>query len=378
MTVATVIPLVDLKAAHAEVADEIGAGFDRVLADGAFIKGAEVTAFEREFAAFCGVSHCVGVANGTDAIELALRAIGLPEGADVVLPANTFVATAEAIVRAGGRPVFADVDPGHLLLDPACAARALGADTAALVPVHLYGQLAPMKALAGAAATRGIAIVEDAAQAHGAAAWGSPAGSFGVAAATSFYPGKNLGAYGDAGAVVTSSAEVARSVRLLGDHGSERKYEHLELGFNSRMDALQAVVLRAKLRRLARWNERRRAAAARYHDLLADIDEATLPRTAPGNEHVWHLYVIQVPRRDHVVSHLQEQGIQVAIHYPVPVHLQPPFRRYGYGKGDFPVAEAAASQILSLPLHPHITEEQQLAVAGALRSALRSLGSARS
>ena len=372
MTVGTdAIPLVDLQAAHLEVAEEISGGFRRILASGAFIKGPEVAAFEREYAAFCGIAHCVGVANGTDAIELALRAIGVQAGAEVILPANTFVATAEAIVRAGARPAFADIDPDHLLLDPVSAAKAVSTDTAAMVPVHLYGQLAPMDALATAAGS-GAAIVEDAAQAQGATQGGKPPGSFGLAAGTSFYPGKNLGAYGDAGAVMTDSADLAQRVRLLGDHGSERKYEHVQLGFNSRMDALQAVVLRAKLHRLEEWNERRRQAAARYDDLLAGIDEVILPRTAHGNVHVWHLYVIQVPRRDHVVQVLNEMGVRAAIHYPVAVHLQPPFRGYGYGPGDFPVAEAAADHIVSLPLYPHITVAQQQMVADALRRALRA------
>lgn len=364
------IPLVDLKAAHAEVADEIDSGIRRVLADTAFIKGPEVAAFEREFAEFCGAAHCVGVANGTDAIELALRAVDVPADGEVILPANTFVATAAAVVRAGARPVFADVDREHLLLDPVAAARAVGPGTAAVVPVHLYGQLAPMKALADAIRMDGFAVIEDAAQSHGATQDGSPAGTWGLAAATSFYPGKNLGAYGDAGAVVTSSADIARKVRLLGDHGSERKYVHAELGFNSRMDAVQAVVLRAKLSRLADWNERRRRAAARYHELLADVDDVELPETAPGNVHAWHLYVVQVPRRDRVLEAMHNLGVQAAIHYPVPIHLQPAFRGYGYGPGDFPVAEAAAARILSLPLYPHITPDQQRVVADALRRAL--------
>jgi dTDP-4-amino-4,6-dideoxygalactose transaminase len=370
MTQMSTIPLVDLHAAHAEVADEIAAGFGRVLSNSAFIKGAEVAAFEREFASFCATAHCVGVANGTDAIELALRATGLPVGAEVVLPANTFVATAEAVVRAGGRPVFADVDPDYLLLDPLCVSKAINPQTAAIIPVHLYGQLAPLEALTEVAEPRGVVLIEDAAQAHGATQAGRAAGAVSAAAATSFYPGKNLGAYGDAGAVLTNSGDIARRARLLGDHGCERKYEHSELGFNSRMDALQAVVLLAKLSRLAKWNELRRQAAARYTELLSDIDGITLPRIAPGNVHVWHLYVIQVPRRNQVIKVLNDHGIQAAIHYPVPVHLQPAFRAYGYGPGAFPVAEAAAERILSLPLYPHITANQQLSIAKTLRLAL--------
>jgi dTDP-4-amino-4,6-dideoxygalactose transaminase len=368
------VPFVDLAAAHAEVAQEVSDGFQRVLSATAFVKGPEVAGFEREYAEFSGVQHCVGVANGTDAIELAVRAVGLPDGGEVIMPANTFVATAEAVVRAGARPAFADVDPDHLLLDPVSVAKVISPSTAMVLPVHLFGQLAPMDALSELAAGRGIPLIEDAAQAQGATQNGRQPGWASTAAATSFYPGKNLGAYGDAGAVTTNVPDLDHRVRLLGDHGSERKYEHEILGFNSRMDALQASVLRVKLRRLGDWNERRRQAAARYEELLADLPEVVLPRTAPGNSHIWHLYVIQVPRRDEVLKSLAEQGIGVGIHYPVPVHLQPPFRTYGYGRGDFPVAEAAADRILSLPMYPHITAEQQQVVAAALRGALAAAG----
>lgn len=369
--VMTVIPLVDLQAAHAEVAAEIQVGFDDIISSAAFIKGAVAAAFERDYAAFTGVAHCVGVANGTDALELALRAADVPAGAEVIMPANTFVATAEAVVRAGARPAFADVDPEYLLLDPGSLDATLSQRTGAVIPVHLFGQMAPMAAIADGAAQRGAVIIEDAAQAHGATQRGRPAGSFGLLAGVSFYPGKNLGAYGDAGAVLTASAEHARRVRLLADHGSERRYEHLTIGFNSRLDALQAVVLRAKLRRLAAGNLARQRAASRYAELLADLPKVILPRTAPGNEHVWHLYAIRVPRRDHVLRFLHDEGISAGIHYPVPVHLQPAFLHLGYRLGDFPVAEAAAGQLLSLPLYPQITQEQQARVADAVRRALR-------
>jgi dTDP-4-amino-4,6-dideoxygalactose transaminase len=367
--VMTAIPLVDLRAAHAQVAAEIQAGFDDVISSTAFVKGEVAAAFERDYAAFTGVAHCVGVANGTDALELALRAAEVPAGAEVIMPANTFVATAEAVVRAGARPTFADVDPDYLLLDPGALQAALSQQTGAVIPVHLFGQMAPMGAVADAAG-RGTVIIEDAAQAHGATQSGRPAGSFGLLAGVSFYPGKNLGAYGDAGAVLTESAEHARRVRLLGDHGSERRYEHVTIGFNSRLDAFQAVVLRAKLRGLAAGNLARRQAASRYDELLAHLPEVILPRTAPGNEHVWHLYAIRVPRRDHVLRCLHDEGIYAGIHYPVPVHLQPAFRHLGYGAGDFPVAEAAAGQLLSLPLYPQITHEQQARVANAVGRAL--------
>jgi dTDP-4-amino-4,6-dideoxygalactose transaminase len=365
-----IIPLVDLRQAHAEVADEIDNSLRAVLADTSFINGPDVAAFEVEYAQFARIAHCVGVANGTDAIELALRAAKIPAGSQVVLPANTFVATAEAVVRAGARPVLTDVDSDYLLMDPSSLAEALGPESAAVVPVHLYGQMAPMNLICELAARHQVVVVEDAAQAQGALQRGRAPGRAGMAAATSFYPGKNLGAYGDAGAVLTESAEVANSIRLLREHGSATKYEHVALGFNSRLDSLQAAVLRVKLRRLAEWNERRRRAAALYHELLADIDELILPRQADGNDHVWHLYVIRVPQRDAVFSLLQELGIQAGIHYPVPVHLQSAFRYLGYRPGDFPVAEAAAASMISLPLHPHLTPGQQHRVAEAVRKAM--------
>ncbi|WP_329489327.1 DegT/DnrJ/EryC1/StrS family aminotransferase [Kitasatospora sp. NBC_01246] len=362
------VPLVDLKAAHAEVEAEVRAGFDRVLATGGYVKGPETAGFEAEYAAFSGARHCVGAANGTDALELALRALDLPPGGGVVLPANTFVATAEAVVRAGLRPVLVDADPDHLLIDPERVADALPG-AVALLPVHLNGQLAPMGPLLELAAGR--PVVEDAAQSQGARQHGRAL--HGLVSATSFYPGKNLGAYGDAGAVVTDDDALAAAVRLIGDHGSGRKYEHERFGFNSRMDALQAVVLRAKLRRLPAWNEARRAAAERYHRLLAGIDGLTPPRTAPGNEHVWHLYAVRIgPGRDRdaVLAALQAAGIGAGVHYPVPVHLQPAFRQLGHGAGAFPVAERAARELLTLPLHPHITAAQQERVVETLAEAL--------
>ncbi|MFB4316857.1 DegT/DnrJ/EryC1/StrS family aminotransferase [Actinomadura sp. 21ATH] len=359
------VPFVDLAAAHAEVEEEVLAGFRRVLAATAFVQGPDVDAFEREYAAFAGAAHCVGVANGTDALELALRALGAGPGSEVVLPANTFVATAEAVVRTGARPVLVDAEPEHLLMDPAAAAKAVGPATAAIVPVHLYGRLAP----AAPFLELGPPVLEDAAQSQGARIAGE--GLFGAIAATSFYPGKNLGAYGDAGAVVTGSAELARTVRLLRDHGSERKYRHEIIGFNSRLDTLQAVVLRAKLRRLAAWNGLRRAAAARYAELLDGVPGLTLPAPA-GEEHVWHLYVVRVTGRDRdeVAGRLAGLGVRCGVHYPVPVHMQPAFRYLGHGPGDFPVAAAAAGEILSLPMFPQITAAQQERVAAALRKIL--------
>lgn len=370
------LPLVDLAAAHAEVAEEIRVGFDRVLAAADFIKGPEVAAFEEEFAAACAVHHCIGVANGTDAVELALRAAGVGPGDAVVLPANTFAATAEAVVRAGARPVLADVDPEYLLIDPAQVAPLLTGDVRALLPVHLHGQPAPMERLLELAEQSGTVLIEDAAQAHGADRHGRPAGSWGRLAATSFYPGKNLGAYGDGGAVLTDSAALAHTVRLLGDHGSTVKYRHERCGFNSRLDTLQAVVLRAKLKRLGSWNDLRRSAAERYAMLLGPLDGVVLPRTMPGNRHVWHVYAVRVRgpgrNRDRVLAALHERGIGAAVHYPVPLHLQPAFAHLGYARGDFPVAERAADELLSLPLFPQISTEQQEWAARALAAALEA------
>jgi len=371
------VPLVDLAAGHAEVAAEVEAGIARVLAACSFVGGPDVAAFEAEFARFTGVAHCVGVGNGTDALEFALRALDLGPGAGVVMPANTFVATAEATVRAGARPVFADVDDEYLLLDPRRAADASAepADVRALLPVHLNGQMAPMGALRALAEARDVFLVEDAAQCQGATQDGLGPGGWGpyAIAGTSFYPGKNLGAYGDGGAVLTGSATYDLIVRELRDHGSSEKYVHTRLGFNSRLDTIQAVVLRAKLARLDVWNERRRAAAARYDALLAGLADVRTPRTAPGNVHVWHLYAARVPERDKVLALLGEAGIGAGVHYPVPVHLQPAFRELGYGRGDFPVAERAAGEILTLPLFPQITVAQQERVVEALAKALGSL-----
>jgi dTDP-4-amino-4,6-dideoxygalactose transaminase len=330
-----------------------------------------VAAFEEEFASFSGVRHCVGVANGTDALELALRALGVGPGDEVVLPANTFIASALAVTRAGGVPVFVDCDPVHHLIDPGAAAARITPRTRALMAVDLYGQVAPFEELEPLCEARGIALVEDAAQSQGARRNGRSAGSFGAAAGTSFYPGKNLGAYGDAGAVLTDRDDLAERVRRLRNYGSEVKYEHPELGFNSRLDSVQAVVLSAKLRRLSGWNELRRAAAARYDALLANVAEVKLPATLPGNEHVWHLYVVAVPERERVLAFLQESGIGAGIHYPLPCHLQGAYADLGYRAGSFPVAEAAAGEILSLPLFPGITAEQQERVVAVLREALR-------
>jgi dTDP-4-amino-4,6-dideoxygalactose transaminase len=368
------IPLVDLAAQHAEVASTVQASWDEILRTTAFINGPAVQNFEAAYAEFAGVEHCVGVSNGTDALELAMRASGISAGDEVILPANSFVATAESIVRLGATPVFVDCDPRYHLIDAALVADRITERTRAIAPVHLYGQMADMRALEEIVEARpDVCLIEDAAQAHGARQEGRAAGAIGVASGTSFYPGKNLGAYGDAGAVLTNSDDVARQVRLMRDHGSGKKYVHETIGWNCRLDALQAAVLSAKLRRLQAWNEARRTAARRYDDLLEGMEHVVRPATLDGNEHVWHLYVVQVPARDDVLAILDAARIGAGIHYPIPIHLQPAFADLASGPGSYPVAEAAAQRILSLPLHPHLTAEQQERVVSTLDRALQKV-----
>jgi dTDP-4-amino-4,6-dideoxygalactose transaminase len=370
MTATAKIPLVDLGAQHRQIADEVARGFEAVFSNTSFILGAQVEAFEKAFAQFVGAKHCIGVANGTDALELAVRAAGIGPGDEVVLPTNTFIATALAVARAGATPVLVDADPVHHLIDVEQAATKITKRTRALMPVHLYGQVAPMEAIQSLAKLHDLVVIEDAAQAQGATRGGVSAGSFGLAAGTSFYPGKNLGAYGDAGAVTTNSDQIAEKVRALRNYGSQIKYHHPETGFNSRLDTLQAVVLAAKLPRLADWNRARREAARRYRELLGGLSGVVLPEAAAGNEHVFHVYVVRVPRRDDVLKKLNAEGIGAGIHYPVPIHLQGAFKQLGHQRGAFPVAEKASDEILSLPMFAEITAEQQERVAAVFRRAL--------
>ena len=363
------VPFLDLAAQQAEIADEVLPVWQAQLESASFIGGPEVDAFEREYAGYIGVEHVVGVSNGTDALELAYRAVGIGPGDEVIMPANTFIATAEAASRIGAVPVFVDVDDDYLLIDPSAVEAAITARTRAIAPVHLFGQTAPVELIAPIAAKHDLVIIEDAAQAQGASSSAGRAGTLGRVAATSFYPGKNLGAAGDAGAVMTSDAEIARLIRTLAAHGSSVKYVHSHVGMNARLDAIQAVVLRAKLRRLDSWNAARRAAADRYAELLADVAGVRLPAVRPGNEDVWHLYVVRVDERDHVAAALNSAGIAAGIHYPTAVHLTEAYAGLGYARGQFPVAEAAADRILSLPMFPHLAAEQQIAVAGALAAA---------
>lgn len=366
----TGVPLVDLGYQRDAVAAEVEAGFARVLASTAFVLGPEVAAFEAEYARFCGSAACVGVANGTDALELAMRAKGIGPGDEVIVPANTFVATAEAVLRVGARIVLVDCGD-DFLIDVAAAAAAVGPRTRAVVAVHLYGQLVDVTQLRKAVGPN-ISIVEDAAQSQGARLGQLRSGALGDIAATSFYPGKNLGAFGDAGAVTTDDEEAARTIRRLRNHGGEQKYEHRLVGTNSRLDSLQAVVLRAKLARLDEWNQHRRWAAGLYTTLLEEAENVALPVATDPLAHVWHLYVVRVPNRDRVLEELGRRGVGAAIHYPSPIHLLPAFEWIGLRRGAFPVAERAADEILSLPIFPGITETQVQFCAQALRDAICS------
>ena len=364
------VPFLDLPAQSAEIADEVLPLWRELLLGAGFVGGAHVEAFEREYAAYIGSRHAVGVSNGTDALELAYRAVGVGPGDEVIVPANSFIATAAAASRIGAVPVFVDVDDRHLLMDPDAVAAAVTPRTRSIVRVHLFGQLAPLEHLAPLAAKHGLALVEDAAQAQGASGVAGRAGAIGTIAATSFYPGKNLGAAGDAGAVTTSDATLAETVRALSSHGSTAKYVHDRVGVNARLDAVQAVVLRAKLRRLDAWNTMRRAAASLYADLLADADGVRLPISRFGNLDVWHLYVVRVAERDRVAAALGSAGVGVGVHYPTPLHLTGAYAHLGHRRGEFPVAEAAAERILSLPMGPHLAPDQQVVVADALRAAV--------
>ena len=360
--------MLDLAWQSAQIAEAVRQGFERVMGASAFIQGPDVAEFEREFAHFCGAVHVIGVANGTDALELALRAAGVERGDEVIVPTNSFVATAEAVLRAGATPVFADCDENYLI-SVASAAEKLTKRTKAIAAVHLYGQVAPVEQLRALAGDN-VVLLEDAAQAQGASRNGRRAGSLGHVAGTSFYPGKNLGAYGDAGAVITSSSEIADRVRAIANHGGVHRYEHLVVGTNSRLDTLQAVVLRAKLERLDEWNAERRRIAARYDALLAEMRGVRTPRTADGNEHVFHQYVVRVPDRDRIVRELNARGIGVGVHYPTPIHLLPAFSDFAQQAGAFPVAESAAPELMSLPIYPGLSEQQQDAVVAGLAAAL--------
>jgi len=346
--------MVDLKAQYRAIKHEVDGAIAGVIESCDFILGKEVEAFEREFAAYCGVESCVACGNGTDSISLALQAVGVGPGDEVITVSHTFIATAEAVTAIGAKPIFVDICPDTLLMDVSKVADAITSRTRAILPVHLYGQMVDMDPLLAIAHRYNLKVVEDAAQAHGATYKGRRAGSIGHAASFSFYPGKNLGAYGDAGAVVTPDANVARWIAKARNHGRATKYEHDFEARNSRMDGIQGAVLRAKLRRLDDWNQARRLIAARYDELLEGLPEVRRVNTRPDGQPVFHLYVVRHPARDEMLGRLREDAIEGGVHYPVPLHLQRAYAHHGLGVGSLPVTERAAAEVLSLPIFPEL------------------------
>lgn len=360
------VPLVDLHAQYRGIAHEVEEAIAHVLNQGDFILGEELHRFEDDFARYCDSAAAIGVDSGTSALKLALLAFDIGPGDEVITPTHTFIATALAISYTGAKPVFVDIDPHTYTMDVTRIERAITPQTRAIVPVHLYGQPADMDPIMDIARGHGLAVIEDACQAHGARYKGQRVGSLGDAAAFSFYPAKNLGAYGDGGMVVTNDAEVAGQIRILRDYGQTTKYHHALLGFNHRLDTLQAAVLRVKLRRLDDWNAARRRLAARYDDLLRSLP-VTSPAQAPYGESVYHLYVVQAQDRDGLRRFLGEHGVATGMHYPIPVHLQPAYRGLDHRPGDFPVTEHLAGRILSLPIYPELSERAISHVAALVR-----------
>jgi len=360
------IQFVDLKQQYQPLKEEILAGFSQVLEGMHLFLGENVQAFEKEFSMFCGVKLGIGVSDGTSALHVILRALDIGPGDEVITPVNTFIATAEAIVLAGARPVLVDVDPQNLLMDVDQVAAKITPRTKAILPVHLYGQMVNMEDLRKLADHHGLRIVEDACQAHGASFNGKQAAGLGDAAAYSFYFSKNLGAYGEGGFVSTNDDEIARKVRMIRDHGSEQKYRHDLIGMNARLDELQAVVLRVKLKHLAEWNEARRRHADLYKQLLQEVP-VTLPTEKPGARHIYHLFVVRVPQRDALQNYLKDNGIFTGIHYPIPIHLQKAFSYLNYKEGDFPVAEKSVNEILSLPMFAELTVEEIIRITAVIK-----------
>ena len=363
------VPFVDLAAQYSTIGEEIDEAISRVLSDTGFILGRDLTLFEEEFAAYCGAEYAVGVDSGTSALELALRAYGIGPGDQVITVANTFIATVLAISYTGATPVLVDIDPQTYTMDPDLFQAAITTQTRAVIPVHLYGQPADMDAILEIARCHRLVVIEDACQAHGARYRGRRVGSLGDTAAFSFYPAKNLGAYGDGGMVVSDDQEVASFVRMARNYGQREKHHHLFIGFNRRLDTLQAAALRVKLVHLDAWNAARRRHAQRYGELLAD-SPVVLPTEADYAESVYHLYVVRASDRDRLQRSLAERGISTGIHYPVPVHLQPAYRDLGYERGSFPVTEECAGQILSLPMYAELTAKAIEYVAQTIKAAV--------
>lgn len=364
------IPLVDLKAQYKSIQPEIDEAIQRVIDNTAFIMGKEVADFEAAFADYCGVKHAIGVSSGTGALFLTLLGYDIGRGDEVITTPFTFFATGEAISQVGARPIFVDVNPTTYNIDPAQIEAAITPHTKAIMPVHLYGQPAAMVEINAIARKYNLKVIEDAAQAHGSFYNGKRAGSLGDAACFSFYPSKNLGCYGDGGAVVTNDDHLAERVRSLRDHGRSSKYEHAELGYGHRLDGIQAAILSVKLPHLDDWNEGRRQRAARYNELLADISSLITPQHLPETTPVYHCYVVRLPERDRVVERLREAGIGVGVHYPIPLHLQPAYRSLELEAGSFPVSEQLAVEVISLPIFAELTDEQQDTIVQNLREAL--------
>jgi dTDP-4-amino-4,6-dideoxygalactose transaminase len=359
------VPFVDLKQQYLSIKDDVLASVARVFESTQFVLGKEVGAFEEEFASYCGVTHAVGVNTGTSALHLALLAAGVGPGDEVITVPMTFVATVAAVVYTGARPVFVDVDPRTYTMDPRRIESVITKRTKAILPVHLYGNPADMDPILEIARRHGLVVIEDAAQAHGAEYRGRRCGSMGEFGCFSFYPGKNLGAYGEGGLVTTSNPEFARKLRMLRDWGAEKKYQHVLKGYNYRLDTVQAAILRIKLRHLEAWTEARRAHAAAYRGVLADSG-LVLPAETADSRHVYHVYAVLTQRRQEMIEALNARGVQTGIHYPIPVHLLPAHSDLQYKAGDFPVAEQVAAQELSLPMFPELTEEHIQAVGQAV------------
>jgi len=368
------IKYLDLQAQYQSIKREIDDAMQKVLDNSAYVLGPAVTDFETEFASFCDVDHCAGVNSGTSALVMALRALDVGPGDEVVTSGNTFIATAAAIALVGAKPVLVDVDPGTRNIDPKLISMALSNRTKVIIPVHLYGRAADMDPILALARKHGVAVLEDAAQAQGAKYKGRLCGSIGTMAAFSFYPGKNLGAFGEAGAVTTNDSSLDEKVRMLRDHGSPKKYYHDSLGYNARMDGLQGAVLGVKLKHLKKWNEERRRVAALYDKLLADAPVTLPPKCDDDYSQVYHVYVIETDQRDKLQSYLNERQIPSLIHYPVPIHLQKAFAHLDYRMGDFPVTEKMAQEILSLPIYPEMTNEQVEFVADNINQFFRTRG----
>jgi dTDP-4-amino-4,6-dideoxygalactose transaminase len=366
----TQVPFLDLRIHHEPLMGEFVDAFRQVAESSAFAGGPFVARFESEFAAYCHTRHALGVGSGTDALWLSLLALGVGPGDEVITVPNSFMATAEAISLCGARPVFVDVDERTYTMDPEQLEAAITLRTQAIIPVHLFGQTADMDPILVIARRHGSPVVEDACQAHGAEYKGRKAGSMGVAGCFSFYPGKNLGAFGEAGAITTDEPELRSKVQVLRDHGQATKHHHSTIGWNARMDGIQAAVLSLKLRRLAEANAARRAHALLYDELLAQEQRVVRPRVAPHNVHVFHIYAVRVKDRDGVLERMNERGVNCGIHYPVPIHLQKAYGFLGLGPGSYPVAERCAEEFLSLPMYPELTAEQIRFVANALKESL--------